>query len=91
MYKHILLAADGSENAIRATKEAVKIASCDKESIVEVVYVIDFEKAKAEVIHLNSSETIELERRKKIAKVEELLRESNVTYKIKFLHGTPGP
>ncbi|BDH60024.1 universal stress protein [Lysinibacillus sp. PLM2] len=91
MYKHILLAADGSENAIRATKEAVKIASCDKESVVEVVYVIDFEKAKAEVIHLNSSETIELERRKKIAKVEELLRDSNVTYKIKFLHGTPGP
>nr|WP_106782335.1 universal stress protein [Lysinibacillus timonensis] len=91
MYKHILLAADGSENAFRAAREAAKIALCDKESIIEVVYVVDFDKAKSEVLHSNSSEALDLERRKKIARVEQLLRESNVFYKVKILHGTPGP
>jgi len=30
MYNHILLAVDGSKNALRAAKEAVKIASNNK-------------------------------------------------------------
>lgn len=90
MYKHILLAADGSENAVRATKEAIKIGSCNKEALIEVVYVANFEKAKSEVLHATSSEALNLERRKKIAKIEQLLRDSNVSYKVKILHGTPG-
>jgi nucleotide-binding universal stress UspA family protein len=90
MYKHILLAADGSENAVRAAKEAIKIASCDRDSVIEVVYVADFEKAKSEVLHSTSRDTLNLNRRKKITKIEQLLRESNVAYKVKILHGTPG-
>ncbi|ACA40159.1 probable UspA [Lysinibacillus sphaericus C3-41] len=54
MYKHILLAVDGSENSVRAAKEAVKIAS--ENSLIEMVYVADFEKAKTEVLHAASSE-----------------------------------
>ncbi|MCP1143341.1 universal stress protein [Lysinibacillus endophyticus] len=90
MYKHILLAADGSENAIRAAKEAIKIATCF-DGMIEVVYVADFEKSKSDVLHSSSSEALELQRRKKIAPVEQLLREANVTYKVKILRGTPGP
>lgn len=91
MYKHILLAADGSENALRAAKEAIKIASCNEEAVIEVVYVADFEKAKSEVLHSTSSEALNLERRQKISKIEQLLRESSISYKVKILHGTPGP
>ncbi|HWK23440.1 MAG TPA: universal stress protein [Ureibacillus sp.] len=91
MYKHILLAADGSENAVRASKEAIKMASCLEDSTVEIVYVVDFDKSKSEVLHSSSSEVINLERRKKITKVEQLFKESNVSYKVIFLHGSPGP
>jgi len=91
MYKHILLAADGSENAVRAAKEAIKMASCLEDSTVEIVYVVDFDKSKSEVLHSSSSEVINLERRKKITKVEQLFKESNVSYKVIFLHGSPGP
>lgn len=91
MYNHILLAADGFENAVRAAKEAIKIASCNKEAVIEVVYVADFEKAKSEVLHSTSNEALNLERRKKISKIEQLLRESNISYKVNILHGTPGP
>lgn len=90
MYKHILLAADGSENAARAAKEAIKLASCREDSIIEVVYVVDFDKSKTDVLHSSSSAAIDLERRKKIAKVEQLLKESGISYKVTFLHGTPG-
>lgn len=91
MYNHIILAADGSENAVRAAKETIKIASLNKKCLVEVVYVADFEKAKTEVLHAGSKEVLELERRKKIQNVELLLKEAGVLYKIKILHGSPGP
>lgn len=91
MYNHIVLAADGSENAFRAAKEAVKIASLNTQCLVEIVYVADFEKAKSEVLHAGSKEALELERRKKIQHVEQLLKEAGISYKVNILHGTPGP
>ena len=91
MYKHILLASDGSENAVRAAKEAVKIASCTPDSIIEVVYVVDFDKAKSDVLHSNSSIALEIERRKKNSKVLQFLNEANVKYKTSILRGNPGP
>jgi nucleotide-binding universal stress UspA family protein len=91
MYKHILLAADGSENAVRAAKEAIKIASLSKETTVEIVYVADFEKAKTEILHASSAEALLIERRKKIKNVEQVLLEANVNYKVAILHGVPGP
>ena len=91
MYKHILLAADGSENAIRAAKEAAKIASCSNDSIIEVVYVADFEKAKTEVLHSVTSEALNIARRKKLQLIEQLFKEEKIQYKVTILHGTPGP
>ncbi|GGP08141.1 universal stress protein [Oceanobacillus neutriphilus] len=91
MYKHILLASDGSENAVRAAKEAVKLASYDKESIIDVIYVIDYEKSKTDVLHANSSEAIDVERRKKNSKVIQFLQEENANFKTTILRGKPGP
>ncbi|RHW35836.1 universal stress protein [Lysinibacillus yapensis] len=91
MYKHILLASDGSENAVRAAKEAVKIAFCNEESIIDVVYVVDFDQSKTDVLHAGSSETLDIERRKKNSKVLQYLNEAKVNYKTTILHGKPGP
>jgi nucleotide-binding universal stress UspA family protein len=91
MYKNILLASDGSENAVRAAKEAVKVASNNKESIINVVYVIDLGQSKSDILHSNSKEEIEFERRKKNSKVIQFLNEANVNYKTTILRGEPGP
>ncbi|TQR21755.1 universal stress protein [Psychrobacillus vulpis] len=91
MYKHILLAADGSENAVRAAKEAIKIASCSSDSLVEIVYVANIDKAKSEVLHTRSNEALNLERRKKIQNIEQLLRDASISYNVRILHGAPGP
>lgn len=89
MYKHILLAVDGSENSVRAAKEAIKIAA--ETSLIEMVYVADFEKVKTEVLHAASSESLLLKRKRKVALVEEVLRAAGKDFKLTILHGTPGP
>ena len=48
MYQQILLAADGSENSMRAANEALKIAKVSPNCIVTILFVIDIEKVKTE-------------------------------------------
>lgn len=91
MYKHILLAADGSPNAVRAAKEAIKIASCNSESLVEVIFVVDFDQSKTDILHSTSNEALSLERRRKISNIERLLKDSAIPYKVTMRHGSPGP
>ncbi len=91
MYKKILLAADGSEHALRAAKEAAKIASFDKECTVEIVLVADFAQTRNEVLHSHGKEELEMSRRKKLLPMEELLKEHSLSYKITILHGEPAP
>jgi len=91
MYNNILLAADGSQNSLRATEEAVKIASLCKDCIINIVAVADFSKSKDEVIHSKGKEELELSRKKKLLSLEEKLKCSNLSYKLTILHGEPGP
>ena len=56
-----------------------------------MVFVADFEKAKTDVLHAASSESLMLERKRKVARVEEVLREAGKQFKLTILHGTPGP
>lgn len=90
MYSHIVLAADGSDNALRAAKHAVALAKFGNAK-VEIVYVADFKKAKYEVIHAESNEALDYERRQKVRPVEDLLVAENISYDVKILHGEPGP
>ena len=91
MYKRIVLAADGSENALRAAKEACRIASCTVDSEVEIIFVVDYSKSKLDILHSQGKEALDLARRKKLAPIEELFRLENVQYNVKILHGEPGP
>ena len=91
MYNKILLAVDGSDNSVRATKEAVKIASLNASCVVDVLYVADFAKAKQEVLHAQGKEELELVRRRKLWPVEEQLKKHNLSYHVHILHGDPGP
>lgn len=90
MYQHILLAADGSQNSIRAAKEALKIAQINAETLVTIIFVIDMEKAKTDVLHSSSIESLYMERRRKLVPIEELFNEHQVRYKVEIIHGSPG-
>lgn len=91
MFKRLLLAADGSEYSIRAAEEALKIATLSEDTVVEILYVIDFSKSKSEVLQSRDIETLELERRKKLLPIEEIFKQENVTSTFTMLHGDPGP
>lgn len=91
MYKTILLAVDGSENSLRATDEAVKIASLIPDCQIIVVFVADFSKSKNEILHAQGKEELEYARRKKMIPVEEKINSKNINYQLKILRGNPGP
>lgn len=90
-FKRLLLAADGSEYSIRAAEEALKIASLSKDTVVEILYVIDFSKSKSEVLQSRDIETLELERRKRLLPIEEIFKQANIESTFTMLHGDPGP
>ncbi len=91
LYKKILLAVDGSEYSVRATKEAIKISSLLDDYVVEAVFVVDFAKSKSDVLHSKGKEQLELHRREKLAPIVELLKKNNINHQTKLLHGEPGP
>lgn len=53
--------------------------------------VADFSQLKNEVLHSQGKEELELLRRKKLLPIEEKLKVNKLSYKIKILHGEPGP
>jgi nucleotide-binding universal stress UspA family protein len=91
MYKKILLATDGSEHSKRAAENAIHIAKCTSDSVVEVVYVVDANRAKSDVLANWNSVEINDSRKERIKDVEKKVKETGVSYEIKVLHGEPGP
>lgn len=91
MYKKILLATDGSEHSIRAAENAIELAKCNPESKVEVVFVVDGDRAKSEVLSNWNSAGVADTRREKYRAAEAKAKGAGVDYEIKILRGEPGP
>lgn len=89
MYKNILLASDGSENSLRAAREAVYIALLEQEAEVTVLYVIDHKEAESEEIHKNIPVEVELARKKKVQPIIDLLEKEQIFYKLELIYGIP--
>ena len=89
MYQTILLAADGSENSIRAAREAARIANCSDDCTITIVFVADFAKAKESILHAESRDSLELERLKQLKPIRAVLEEYDAPYTIEFLQGDP--
>lgn len=91
MYKNIILATDGSDHAKRAAENAMHIAKCTPESLLEIVFVVDADKVKSEVLsHWNSAD-LDGKRKERIREVEKMARTYEVSYKVTILQGDPGP
>lgn len=86
----ILLASDGSDHALRATEEAIKLAKGLNKEIV-LAYVVDYDQSKKDVLHSSGSLDREQKRKKQLQSTEEKLLKSGVVYSFKLLHGAPGP
>ena len=91
MYKKILLAADGSENAKKASEHAIGLAASGEHAKLEIVYVIDGDKAKSDVLSNWNTADLGNKRKDRVSEIEKQAQESGINYEIKILHGEPGP
>lgn len=91
MYKRILVAVDGSVHSKRAATHAVFLASATPDAHVTLLYVLDYDKARTDVIHSISSEELHIDRKKKIMPIKELFTTKGISSDIKLLHGEAGP
>lgn len=89
MYKSILLAADGSENSLRAAKEAVKLASLVKNSEVTILYVIGSSETYEGEVHRDRSVEFDLARKRKIQPIVDELEREEIFYKVEIDFGIP--
>ncbi|GLB60970.1 universal stress protein [Cytobacillus sp. NCCP-133] len=90
MYKKILLATDGSEHSRRAAEHAIAMAKCTGGSKIEIVYVIDDDNAKSDVLQNWNKADLGDKRKDRIKFAEQQAKEAEVPYEIKTLHGEPG-
>lgn len=90
MLKKILLATDGSNHSLRSANYAKGLAE-KFEGTVEVVYVVDGQKSKEDILHSDSKIQIEQKRKEKIRPVLDLLEQSGMAYQLHILHGDAGP
>ncbi len=91
MYKKILLAVDGSDNSLRATVEAAKIAKIENDAIVDILFVNVPPKTAREILLEPSKEEQDAARKNKLHPVEEILSKENINHKTTILTGEASP
>ena len=91
MFNQILLASDGSEHSIRACEQAVALAENNPQAKITIAYVVDGASSKADVLNHWNATDLDQSRKAKLTITERKLKEKNVSYEVKVLHGEPGP
>lgn len=91
MYKKIALATDGSLHAKRAAENAIQLAKLNPHSKIEIIYAVDPDKVKSEVLANWNSADVGDSRKGRFKEVERMARDAGVSYELKILHGEPGP
>lgn len=93
MFKHIVLASDGSEHALRAADKTIELIGHFPEAKVDVLYSVDGATAKTDVLHSPHLDgcTVQQQRKEKMQSTEAVLKEANIEYDLHIIHGEPGP
>lgn len=91
MFKRILLASDGSDHSVRAAKKAVELAKLNGNSEITVVYVVDGQTSKEDVLHNPDRAVVEEKRKIRLQPVTNMLEEENLNFRYEKLLGEPGP
>jgi nucleotide-binding universal stress UspA family protein len=90
MFEKILLAADGSDHSLRAADKAIALAKMNNNSVVHVIYVVDGDTAKTDVLHHWNDADMSLARKELLIPVENKMKVSGVHYETNILRGNPG-
>ncbi|WP_085506848.1 universal stress protein [Thalassobacillus devorans] len=91
MYKNILIAADGSDHSIRTAEQAAELARLQGNAHITVIYVVDGDTSKHDVLAEGNQATIDMKRLERLKPIEERLEKANVNYEVVLKRGEPGP
>lgn len=91
MFKKILLAADGSDHSIRTAERAAELATLQGDGEVTIIYVIDGDQSKTDVLTQGDKATIEKRRHERLQPIESILEDKKVSYSVEIQHGEAGP
>jgi nucleotide-binding universal stress UspA family protein len=91
VFQKILLAADGSDHSVRAAKKAAELAKLTGDSEITLVYVIDGQTSKEDVLHNPDPSAVEEKRKLRLHPVTSLFNSKNINFKLQKLLGDPGP
>ncbi|SEB20722.1 Nucleotide-binding universal stress protein, UspA family [Thalassobacillus cyri] len=91
MYKNILIAADGSDHSIRTAEQAAELARLQENAQITVIYVVDGDTSKHDVLAEGNQATIDRKRLERLKPIEERLDKAGVGYKVVLKRGEPGP
>ncbi|WP_431799971.1 universal stress protein [Halobacillus andaensis] len=90
MFKNILLATDGSEHSNRGIEQTLKMISPYKDNAhIELVYAVDGEKSKKDVLKHGDSHTATAKRKEKFLDTIQFIEGQGVNADITILHGEP--
>lgn len=91
MYKNMLVAIDGSDNSKRAAEHASHIAFMNAESKVDLLYVLDNNRNRLDILPTIERDDLHIDREKGIIPIEEIFVLKNIDHKLIIKHGDPGP
>jgi nucleotide-binding universal stress UspA family protein len=89
MFNRVLLATDGSEHSLRAAEKALAVLKGNDKGIVTVLYVVDGNTSKRDVLNYWDSLGIKEKRKAKLKAIADEAIKENIRYEIKIVRGDP--
>ncbi|WP_078549117.1 universal stress protein [Litchfieldia alkalitelluris] len=91
MFRNILVPADGSLHSLKAAEKAIELAKIDRDSFINVLYVVDGNTSKYDVLRNWDLLQVTDQRTKKFHSITEKAKEAGINYELKIVRGDPVP
>ncbi|MCD8511058.1 MAG: universal stress protein [Bacillus sp. (in: Bacteria)] len=89
MFTKLVLATDGSEHSHRAADKAIELAKLTDGAIIEILYVVDSNQSKADVLHYGDATTVTKKREAMLSIFQDKIKWEGIPAKITVLQGPP--